>query len=140
MKLLLPSISFICLGLLSSCQQAAPPAANNPYGAPTVQPPVNPYGAPLANGETGAYNPNIAPPQPIPGVNQGSYAPAPVTPQDYTAQAPSGPSSSYTVVAGDSLWGLAKRHNTTVEDIQLANGLTTTLIRTGQVLQIPSGQ
>lgn len=142
MRLLLPTLSILSLGFLASCQQPTPAAANNPYGVPAVQPQANPYGAPLANGETGTYNPHTAPPQPIPGVNSGGYTPAPIAPAqpDYTAQTPSGPTSSHTVVSGDSLWGLAKRYNTTIEEIQVANGLTTTVIRTGQTLQIPSGQ
>jgi LysM repeat protein len=45
--------------------------------------------------------------------------------------------SSHTVVAGDSLWGLARKYGTTIEAIQAANGLTTTNIRTGQQLTIP---
>ncbi len=147
MKFILPTLSLISLGLLASCQQTATPTNNNPYGVPGLQPQTNPYAAPLANGETGAYNPNVAPPQPIPGVNQNAYQPAPIPQaaqnygqQDYSQQIPSGPTSSHTVVAGDSLWGLAKRYNTTVEQIQVANSLTSTLIRTGQTLQIPSAQ
>lgn len=147
MKFIIPSLSLIGLGLLSSCQQTATPANNNPYGVPGVQPQANPYAAPLANGETGTYNPNVAPPQPIPGVNQDAYQPAPITQgaqnygqQAYSQPAPGGSTTSHTVVSGDSLWGLAKRYNTTIEEIQVANSLTSTLIRTGQTLQIPSGQ
>ncbi len=46
--------------------------------------------------------------------------------------------SQYTVVAGDTLFGIAKRHNVTVNDIMLANGLTTHTIQPGQTLIIPA--
>lgn len=43
----------------------------------------------------------------------------------------------YTVQAGDSLWLLARRFRTTVEEIMQLNGLTSDLINIGQVLRIP---
>ena len=45
----------------------------------------------------------------------------------------------YTVQAGDSLWLLAQRFGTTVEEIMRMNGLTSNLINVGQVLRIPYG-
>ena len=45
--------------------------------------------------------------------------------------------TQYTVVAGDTLFGIAKRHNVTVNDLMLANGLTTHTIQPGQTLVIP---
>lgn len=46
----------------------------------------------------------------------------------------------YTVVAGDTVWDLAKRYGTTVDVIAQANGLKNpSLIRIGQVLTIPGG-
>ncbi len=44
----------------------------------------------------------------------------------------------YTVQAGDSLWIIAQRYGTTVEDIKKLNGLTGNMLNIGQVLQIPS--
>lgn len=44
----------------------------------------------------------------------------------------------YTVVAGDSLWNIAKRFNTTVEEIKSLNNLTSNLLTIGQQLKIPS--
>ena len=115
-------------------QQAAAAATN------AVPSPVNnPYGVPQAGGETGSYtptNPSSAPYQPIPGVAQSS-APA----AQYTPSAPPAPSvndGSHTVVADDTLWGLARQYNTSVEAIQASNGLTNTVIRKGQTLVIPS--
>jgi LysM repeat protein len=48
------------------------------------------------------------------------------------------PSTTYTVVSGDSLWGIARKNGTSVEAIQSANGLSNTTIRIGQQLTIPS--
>lgn len=46
---------------------------------------------------------------------------------------------NYTVRAGDNLTKIASNFHTTVEAIQAANGLTTTVIQPGQVLKIPVG-
>jgi LysM repeat protein len=45
--------------------------------------------------------------------------------------------TQYTVVAGDTLFGIAKRYHVTVNDIMVSNGLTTHTIYPGQVLIIP---
>ncbi|MGO1584028.1 MAG: LysM peptidoglycan-binding domain-containing protein [Actinomycetaceae bacterium] len=44
---------------------------------------------------------------------------------------------SYQVAAGDTLIGIARAHGTTVRELQQANGLTGTIIRSGQTLTIP---
>lgn len=47
---------------------------------------------------------------------------------------------TYTVKKGDTLSGIAKKHGTTVAVLQKANGLKSPdIIRTGQILSIPSG-
>ncbi len=46
---------------------------------------------------------------------------------------------TYTVKAGDNLFRIAVRFNTTIAAIQALNGMTTTVVRTGQVLRIPGG-
>lgn len=139
--------------------------ANNPYGAPTAEASQgsNPYAVPQEGGETGNYAVNDAPYQPLPNVpNQQApvaqnpnYLPAPnyapaqggaPIPSDAPApdlNAPSVPTASgnttsHVVVAGDTLWGLARKYNTSVESIQAANGMTDTNARLGQTLQIPS--
>jgi len=43
----------------------------------------------------------------------------------------------YRVRRGDTLWKIARRHGTTVREIQDANNLRSNLIRPGQVLAIP---
>ncbi|GAA0498551.1 hypothetical protein GCM10008986_27080 [Salinibacillus aidingensis] len=44
---------------------------------------------------------------------------------------------TYTVKSGDTLIGIASFHNTTVDAIKEANGLTSDTIRAGQILTIP---
>ena len=46
-------------------------------------------------------------------------------------------STTYTVVAGDSLWAIANRYGTTVDALRAANGISGDLILVGQVLIIP---
>ncbi len=47
------------------------------------------------------------------------------------------PTITHTVVKGDTLWNIAKRYNTTVDDIIRANNLSSTLLSLGQQLIIP---
>ena len=44
----------------------------------------------------------------------------------------------YTVAPRDTLWSIAKRFNTTVDSIMIANGLTNYIIMVGQQLKIPT--
>src|SRR5690606_38702133 len=44
---------------------------------------------------------------------------------------------NYTVKAGDTLGAIAKRHGTSVSEIQRANRLNTTLVKVGQKLAMP---
>lgn len=41
------------------------------------------------------------------------------------------------IVRGDTLWGLARSHHTTVSSVQQVNHLSTTVIRTGDLLLLP---
>lgn len=54
---------------------------------------------------------------------------------EYIGLSPS--QNTYTVQNGDSLWSIAKKFNVSVEDLKLANNLTSNLLRVGQVLKIP---
>lgn len=45
--------------------------------------------------------------------------------------------ATYRVRSGDSLWTIARRHDTTVRDIQRANNLRGTRIKPSQVLKVP---
>ena len=42
----------------------------------------------------------------------------------------------YVVKKGDSLWGIAKTHKTTVDKLKSMNGLKSNTIKFGQVLKI----
>ncbi len=56
---------------------------------------------------------------------------------DPTLRPETGP-TQYTVMAGDTLFGIAQRYKTTVNDIMIVNGLTSHTIIPGQVLNIPA--
>lgn len=45
--------------------------------------------------------------------------------------------NTYTVKAGDTLWNIAKKYNTTVEELMKLNNLTNDLIMIGKILNIP---
>ncbi len=44
---------------------------------------------------------------------------------------------SYRVGRGDSLWTIARRHNTTVASLKHANGISSSRLKPGQMLEIP---
>lgn len=44
----------------------------------------------------------------------------------------------YKVVSGDSLWSIAKKFNTTVDELKKLNNLTSNVLQIGQLLKIPS--
>ncbi len=48
--------------------------------------------------------------------------------------------TSYRVSPGDTLWKIANRHRTTVEEVKRGNGLRSNRIYPGQVLKVPSGR
>ncbi|MEJ2748258.1 MAG: LysM peptidoglycan-binding domain-containing protein [Anaerolineae bacterium] len=80
---------------------------------------------PVAPANQGAV-PTVTP-HPNPGVPAGSGdQPALIGP------------TSYTVVAGDTLFGISQKYHTTVNDIMVANNLTSYIIQPGQVLVIPA--
>lgn len=60
--------------------------------------------------------------------------------QNSPSPAPDPGTSTYVVQAGDSLWLIAQRYNTTVDAIKRLNGLTSDLLNIGQILKIPSSQ
>ncbi|MDE6529852.1 MAG: LysM peptidoglycan-binding domain-containing protein [Lachnospiraceae bacterium] len=60
--------------------------------------------------------------------------------QNIPPTAPGANTFEYVVKAGDSLWLIARRYNTTVDTIKNLNGLTNNMITTGQILKIPAGQ
>jgi LysM repeat protein len=51
----------------------------------------------------------------------------------------SGATQQYKVSAGETLYSIAKRFNSTVEDITKLNGLTSTTVTPGQIIHVKSG-
>lgn len=61
-------------------------------------------------------------------------------PKPVPAPAPTVPTRSHTVEAGDSLWTISRRHDVPVEALASANGLKlTSVLQPGQKLIIPAG-
>lgn len=63
----------------------------------------------------------------------GATTPAPTTPASVVPAAP----ATYTVVAGDTLFGVARRVGATVQELTELNGLENAALRVGQILRLP---
>ena len=83
-----------------------------------------------------------------PPANDNAYTPpsysnataqyAGAEPVSYTQSSGGNAGGSYTVVPGDTLFAISRRHNISVDAIKSANGLVTDLIKVGDVLSIPA--
>ena len=61
-------------------------------------------------------------------------------PQQTAVQQNNVPTQDYKVSAGETLYSIAKRFGTTVEDITAINGLTSTALTPGQIIKVRAGQ
>ncbi len=129
-KLIIPSAIAIAI---TSCATKnddydtsyAPPDAGYEDTAPSNQT----YDTPAAYEDAGsAYTPNI----PVPSAPSAPSAPA---------SAPStggGVATTHTVVKGDTLGGIARKHKVSIAAIKAANGMTSDIVVLGKTLKIPA--
>jgi LysM repeat protein len=131
-------------GASSSATGGGPAATMSPTDARPTDSAAAP-GSPSASGATSpatsAAPPSLPPSERPTGSPAASERPTQTPTPGATPRASAGPSvtaaTSYKVRSGDTLSGIAARFGTTVKKIKVANGLTSNLIRTGQVLIIP---
>jgi len=79
--------------------------------------------------------PSVPPSQPSPAVARPIFAPSPASPP-VTAPPSAASGEFYTVVAGDTLGGLAYRYGLTVSDLMEMNSLTSSNLRLGQKVKV----
>lgn len=149
-SLILSSLLALALVSFTGCQSTGEGAGMDP-GPGTYQPPAGSKNY----SRKGAKSVQKTEPDVVEEVSlpeaESAVDPVPVT------QAPSTESSSasvtapapavspvptqtteYVVVAGDSLWKIARSHNTNVKTIKDLNGLTNDVIKPGQKLKVPA--
>ena len=112
-----------------------PGTAQTGGGVPAYEPPPAP-----AEADPYAFNaPSSSPPRSSSASSSSSSSSRTTTTKSTasksTAKKSSG--SSYKVVRGDTLYGIARKRGSSVAKIKAANGLKSDLIRPGQVLRIP---
>ena len=157
-------LAAICTLICSSCQNVKWPwkkadAAADPYAAAGAgqynaypqqpnytQPPAQDYNAPNYNNtyNTGGEQAQVYPangtgaaqPNNNAGAPDWNAGAAPKPTGKPTAKATGG-GRSYTVVRGDTQYGIARKYGTSVTKLQQANGLTSASLQIGQKLRIP---
>ncbi|MEO0876360.1 MAG: LysM peptidoglycan-binding domain-containing protein, partial [Bacteroidota bacterium] len=111
--------------IINPGSQPAPPPS------PTTEQPQNPAPAPST---TQPQNPTPAPStnNPPPVINPGAPSNPNPTPPPSTGDSP----VYHTVVAGETLYGISRRYNTTVEQLKVLNGLSNNTIQVGSQLRV----
>lgn len=111
-----------------------PGASGESFPAESVLAPT-PLGAPLT-GLTPAERARNAPTRPD---NPGEFISSEAAPPALSASpAPAGP-TTYTVVAGDSLWKIARKNGTTIDELTKANPRLKATLQPGDVINLPAG-
>lgn len=111
--------------------QKTSPSYQKPPMPAEPEPPADPYAFSASKKTT----PGASASAPKKTVASSTSAKKKSTPSKSTAKKTSG--SRYSVVKGDTLYGIALKKKTTVAKIKAANGLSGDLIRPGQSLKIP---
>jgi hypothetical protein len=113
-----------------------PGTAQTGGGVPAYEPPPAPVEA-----DPYAFNaPSSPPPRSSASSSSGSSASRTTTAKKTTSSkstAKKSSGSSYKVVRGDTLYGIARKRGSSIAKIKAANGLKSDIIRPGQVLRIP---
>jgi membrane-bound lytic murein transglycosylase D len=132
-------------------QEVAPRTALRP--ARSDEPVVAVNAAPAAAGSNGASRPaaaspaastaratpaRAAAPATRPAAAGAAVAAAAPTPARAASTRATPPEPTHTVAAGENLTGIARRYGTTVTELQKTNNLSSSVIRPGQSLRIPS--
>lgn len=113
-----------------------PGTAQTGGGVPAYEPPPAPVEAdPYAFNAPSSPAPSSSASSSSGSSSSRSTAAKKTTPSKSTAKKSSG--SSYKVVRGDTLYGIARKRGSSVAKIKAANGLKSDVIRPGQVLRIP---
>ncbi len=117
-----------------------PGTAQTGAGVPSYEPPPAP-----AEADPYAFNAPSSPPPRSSSSGTASSSASRTTATKKTVVSKAAPKkttgssagSTYKVVSGDTLFGIARKRGSTVAKIKAANGLKSDIIRPGQVLRIP---
>lgn len=133
-------------GCVTAPQRTVPPIREPVVQQPQAPPPWPPPIAREVPPEPAQPEPSVLPPWPPPEppkpkivpASEGQTAVKEVLLKSVKASASQGKLKEYTVRSGDTLTKIAKQHQITLEMLELANDLDTTVINVGQKLKIPA--